>query len=205
MNTPCPGNTRTQRFRALTRDYEVAPHYGDDAFVGQYAKQHQAELLKAKSDILHEDHLFKQDPYFLSYLKAVAPHLLQWATWRTRALQIAERLDVGELPPSPPHRRRSVEEVRSSMVQRERTKIGDETAMAYVALELIDELKDLEKSKIKEIVERDDLTEQEKEERIEGVRAMTQQRFRMLMEGTRDVQNQHPADTPPSAIILGEA
>ena len=154
-------------------------------------------------------------PGLVPYLTNREPDVLRWLQARIECVHLAERAALDMVPdytakhteaaslPAPPHRKRTVEEVRASMVQRERTKIGDETAMAYVALEQIDELKDVEKAKIKEIVARDDLTEEEKQERIEGVRAMTQQRFTMLLEGTRDVQN-HETDTPPPAVILGQ-
>ena len=210
MQILCPGDPRTQRFRALTRGYEASPHYADDAFPQQYAQRHKEEMLHARSDILQEDHAFRDDPYFILYLKAVAPHLLQWATWRSRALQMAERLDAGDAPPipkqalTPEERQEKIERFRESLVQRERTKIGDETAMAFVALELIDALKDLEKAKIKEIAARDDLTDEEKDERIQNIKAMTQQRFNTLMEGTAHAENHQHTDTPPPAVILGQ-
>ena len=159
MNTPCPGNTRTQRFRALTHSYEASPHYGDDAFVGQYAKQHQAELLKAKSDILHEDHLFKQDPYFVSYLKAVSPHLLQWATWRTRALQLAERLDVAAKPKlSEEEHLAKIERFRARMLARQRVQAEDQMAKLAQRLAL--------RSQIRAMLDEtdDDLDDDEKEQ-----------------------------------------
>ncbi len=138
MHTPCPGETRTQRFRALTRDYEVLPQYGDDGFVEQYAKRHHEELLRAKSDILQEDHAFKQDPYFIAYLKAVAPRLLRWATWRARALQIAERLDAGEvLSLAPAKRKLTPEEFRAHLLRRQQVQADDKIALAQDRIEAV--------------------------------------------------------------------
>jgi len=168
------------------------------------------EIISRRSEILAQFRAFHTDTAFISYLKQYYPHLYSLAKWETVCLALAEKYEAATLAdgtlPASPRRKRTVEEVRASLVERERTKIGDETAMAYVALEQIDELKDLEKAKIKEIEERDDLTEKEKQERIEGIRAMTQQRFTMMLqEGTRDnTPRQHPIATQPQPVILGQ-
>jgi hypothetical protein len=202
-----PQEIYQDRIRELELLYTAFPHYLQSDYRENYARKYRAEIISRRAEILSQFRAFHHDPAFIAYLKQHHPHLYLIGQHETILLALAEKLDAstladGSLPS--PYRKPTIEEVRSSMVQRERTKIGDQTAMAYVALEQIDELKDLEKAKIKEVAARDDLTDEEKDERIQGIKAMTQQRFNMLLEGTRDAQNHQPTDTPPPAVILGQ-
>ena len=151
-------DSRTQRFRELALNYEAAPHYGDDAFLSQYAKERRKDFLRARQEILHEHRTFHHDPYFIAYLKAVAPHLLQWATWRTRALQIAERLDVAAKPKlSEEERLAKIEHFRARMLTRQRVQAEDQMAKLAQRLSLRSQIRAM-------LDETNELDEDEKEQ-----------------------------------------
>ena len=158
MGTNPNDNTRTQRFRELIHSYEAEPLYGDETFLPQYAKHYREELIRARQEILNEYRAFHHDRYFIAYLKAVAPHLYQWATWRAQALQIAERLDIAAKPQlTPEEHLAKIERFRARMLARQRVQAEDEMAKLAQRLSL--------RSKIRTILdETDDLDEDEKDQ-----------------------------------------
>ena len=89
------------RLQELLLLYGMAPYYTDETFLEAYAKKHRDVLLRSRSEIAQEHLTFHQNPYFIAFLKACGEdRLIAYATWRSRALALAECLDV-ELAPLP--------------------------------------------------------------------------------------------------------
>jgi hypothetical protein len=93
--------SRLMRLRRLTHLHEARAHLTDAEFLQRYATKHRDTLLSEREAIIAEYVAFMGDEVFVALLKRSHPQLLACATWRMRALALAEQLDV-EPPPPPP-------------------------------------------------------------------------------------------------------
>lgn len=128
---------RQVRFQELMHLAEVSPHYLDAAHIEQYAKRHRQELLRERGVILHEYVALYDDGEFIAYVNEHDSRLIAWATWRAKALALAERLDVVEPPPPPPRKKLTAEEIRAFKVRREQVQADDKIALRKAKLDAI--------------------------------------------------------------------
>jgi hypothetical protein len=191
-----------KRRDALAVSYQAAPHYCDQEFLQRHAKAYAQDLFERRDEIRNRYVAFYRDREFVAYLTDEAPHLLQFVGWEARALAEAEKFLVERGPLTPEEKAARIRRFRERAVERERTRIDDETAMAFVAFESIEELLDAREAKIQEIRARDDLDDSDKDERIRGIRAVTENRLETLLGGHRNDTTQASPESDP--VILDE-
>jgi hypothetical protein len=155
------GESRFQCMRRLRHLYEASPHLTEAAFLQRYAEKHRNTLLAEREAIREEFMDFVRDEVFVMLLQRTDPRLYAVATWKMRALAIAEQLEV-ELhsapspeppfppPESPPRRPPSTPEERAAGFERYRTRAlerigvgaGDFMAKARLHLQLVREFRE---------------------------------------------------------------
>jgi hypothetical protein len=194
-----------KRRDALAVSYQAAPHYCDHDFVERHAKTYAHDIYDRRDEIRDRYVTFYRDEEFVAYLTDQAPHLLEFVKWEVNALAAAERFLVERGPLPPEEKAARIHRFRERAVERERTRIADETAMAFLAFESVDALLDARDIKIQEIEARDDISTADKEERIRGIRAVTEKRLDTLF-GDKVPHGQTTPTTPGAStpVVLDE-
>jgi hypothetical protein len=152
------------------------------------------------------------DPKLVAALQKQAPEVFPWLEYRLETARLARLYAV--MPPAlpeppkpvlPEHRKPTTEEWREAMVRRGRTTIGDDLAKVWLAFEHVDSVLDAREAKVRAVLTRGDLTDEDKEERIRAIKAMAQKQLDMLLEGTTNAYNgTTPHGSPPPPVILGQ-
>lgn len=195
------------RLSALEVAFQAAPHYCEQAFLEQHAKTYADDLYTRRDEIRDKYAAFYRDEELVTYLTDHAPHLLAFVKWEVNALAEAEKYLVAGAndrrePLTPEEKAERIRRFRERAVERERTRIDDETAMAFVAFESVEDLLDAREAKIQEIRARDDLDDSEKEERIRGIRAVTEKRLDTMLGGEKPHGDPQAPESAP--VVLDE-
>jgi len=80
--------------------YDRLDHYSHPEFIAAYAQKHSAQLVNDREDILEEYRKIHQPPEFGEALRNDHPEIYERATWRVRALALAEVLLAEPAPPA---------------------------------------------------------------------------------------------------------
>ena len=120
--------TRLAELCLAYRDFE---HYEQEEWIVEYVSnpEHQRTLLAERNEILAEDREFHQDSAFIEALKACAPGIYRRATWRVKALAIADKLSAKPRRPSPEEREAKILRFRERMLNRLQVKAEDQIAL----------------------------------------------------------------------------
>jgi hypothetical protein len=133
---------RAERIAALVLACRDFAHYESEEWITEYATnpQHQKELLAYRDEILEADQAFHEDRDFIEALKASAPDTYRRATWRVKALAIADKLSAA--PKIKPKKTldevlAGIERYRQRELNKIRVKVEDQKAYIMQNLELL--------------------------------------------------------------------
>jgi hypothetical protein len=134
-------STRIVELCLAYRDFE---HYEQEEWIVEYASnpEHQRTLLAERTEILAADKDFHQDKAFIDALKACAPGIYRRATWRVKALAIADKLSAKPCRPSPEEREAKIIRFRERMLNRLQVKAEDQIALKLQRYLMIQKLKE---------------------------------------------------------------
>ena len=134
---------QAERIAELFLAYRDFDHYEYDEWITDYASnpQHQQELLTERVEILAADKEFHRDSEFIEALKACAPGIYRRATWRVKALSIADKLSAKPRRLSPEEKEAKILRFRQRMLDRLSVKAEDQIALKLQRYLLAQELK----------------------------------------------------------------
>ena len=115
----------------LFLEFRDFPHYEQVEWIERYAShpQFQQELLEQREEIIALDKDFHRDDDFIKALKSCAPGIYRRATWRMRALAMADKLVVEPRRQSPKEREAKILRFRQRMLERLSVKAEDQIAL----------------------------------------------------------------------------
>jgi hypothetical protein len=115
----------------LFLEFRAFAHYEQDDWIEKYASHpdHQRELLAQREEIIALDKDFHRDSEFIAALKACAPGIYRRATWRMRALAVADKLSVEPRRMSPEEREAKIIRFRERLLNRLQVKAEDQIAL----------------------------------------------------------------------------
>jgi hypothetical protein len=193
----------------LLGEYEEQPLLSDAKYLDDYARRNQADLLASAEEILADHREFQGNHELVTILKNDHPEIYERRLWQLRVLQRALQADVAE-PDIPPkstaeERQQKFRAFRERAVEKERVHIEDDQAKVMVAFEAVERILDARELKIAEINDRDDLSPEAKDERIRGIRAMTEHQLEKLLGGSNHGTSiPQPDDAGEPPIVLGQ-
>lgn len=136
-----------ERLRELIVRCEAFPDYANPQFVENHARQYGRALLREREAILEEYEELHQPPEFAELLKTHAPETFVRATWRVRALALAERFAVEQPPPASPNSGRPPKQTpkakRAAKVKAYRNTALDRVALKKEELEMTKEAREV--------------------------------------------------------------
>jgi hypothetical protein len=115
----------------LFLEYRDFPHYEQPEWIEKYANhpQYQKELLAQREEIIALDRDFHRDSDFIEALKSCAPGIYRRATWKMRALAVADKLSVEPRRLSPEEREAKILRYRERLLNRLQVKAEDQIAL----------------------------------------------------------------------------
>jgi hypothetical protein len=111
--------------------YRDFVHYEQDEWIEKYASnlRYQKSLLEQREEIIALDREFHRDTDFIEALKSCAPGIYRRATWRMRALAVADKLAVEPHRLSPEEREQRIIRFRERLLHRLQVKAEDQIAL----------------------------------------------------------------------------
>jgi hypothetical protein len=115
----------------LFLEYRDFPHYEQPEWIEKYAShpQYQKELLAQREEIIALERDFHRDGDFIEALKSCAPGIYRRATWKMRALAVADKLSVEPRRLSPEEREAKIIRFRERLLNRLQVKAEDQIAL----------------------------------------------------------------------------
>ena len=132
------------RITQLALEYRDFQHFEEDEWIVEYASnpEHQRTLLAERNEILAADREFHQDSAFIKALKACAPGIYRRATWRVKALAIADKLSAKPRRPSREDQEAKILRYRKRMLDRQNVRAQDEIAKKLQRFESLRQLRE---------------------------------------------------------------
>ena len=188
----------------IKNDFEMSPHYADDDYLREYARLNTGKVLAQRDYIRSDYNMFIAWTEKIEWLKENESELYHFRLWRVRMLRYAEEYAIAPQtePPKKEKKRPTRAKVRKRMERRLRAKNDDDTAMAFVAFEGMEGVRDAQSQWKAELWAREDLSVEEKAERSSDIDTITDQRVAEITGGTSN--GSRPQSDPPEPYILGQ-